>query len=334
MHLAFRESVLRESAQMDGRESRMIALWLHFLKDTGRPAGKLSNTELASRLMAAQAGGTSPVVLNVDKIGDLLKLQDVLKPEDVPKVLAAIERVAEDLGHTVSTKSPLPPSLEQRYAQSLPDDYRAVGFLAGDQFGSLADSLPGPWLFFYTRPINDKGDHKPEIRCHISVFGRAVEKSTWATFLQVSPDHQWTGYTFMRGLHLYIICTDEKNTETAFFIVNVPLKKDHFRFAGVGAVLLQPPRRHQPVGGIVCFGQPLTKPKNDLEAEAISLAMTRGQVSKDQEEVLRQIIPRAIYENKEQLRAEHAALCKYLEENTTINGDEDFSLASLLVSWP
>lgn len=314
---------------------RQIALLLYYLKDVLRPPGrnKLSDGALAEKLNAAQ-GSPPRCRLHTNKVGGLLKRTWGLKDDEIEPLLRAIEVVARGSGSSIAANDP-PAWLETKYGGKLPPESQGSSALGGDNFGPHAYTLPGAWRFFYVRPIDDAGKRKPEIRSTITIFGPATRDTKSTTFIQLSRHYQWLGTAFIRGSHLYILGGDEGSNETFLFVLNVPQKKEGLRFAGVGALLLQPPRYHQPVGGIVCFGEPLRTAAtlSAAQKEAIDSAMNEGRILKRYESAIRSLVKRPIYTSKKLFRDDFTSLCDYMEKEVVINGTTNFPLTSLLVSW-
>jgi hypothetical protein len=300
--------------------------------------GKLSDGQLAILLNEAHAEHERRVTFDGKKINDIVHAKTLgLAAKEQDEILDAFQALIDQYALPISTEGGLPSWIEDRYSTELPEIFRQrePPPPAGEPLGQLAISLPGAWHFFYIRPVDEEGEQNPEIRHLVAVFGRARPDSTWMSFLLISSEHHYRGYSFAHEYHVYTVCTEERRTESAFFILNKPALRDNYMFAGVGTALIQPPRRHEPVAGIVCFGMRIGPETalSDEQKEAIRLAMESDRLSKENENNLRKAITQTRYVKVDDLRRDYPDLVKYVE-SIEVDGEQKFPLqASLRLRW-
>jgi len=327
--------------------ARKIAYLIQYLKSELKPLkeqlggsrGNLSDQALAQLLNTVQGRRHEAFSFDAKKVNDIWNARALnISAVEQAQILRAVELLVRRHKLAIDLDDELPPWLEEKYASELPDIFRAkeMRIPPGDHLGSHAVNLPGAWQLFYVRPLDNDGQPKPEIRCQLAIFGRAQPESTATSFLLITRAHQWRGHAILHDAYLYITCTEERGADTSFIIVNAPKRVDDYMFAGIAMTLIQPPRRHAPLAGILCFGQPIRSVTLTEEQEnAVHQAMENGRVSKEQQAVLRNVVKDISYkgEDNKQFSADYPALSKYMEA-IEINGERNRLLQSLRISWP
>jgi hypothetical protein len=327
--------------------ARKIAYLILYLKDElktlkhqlGGSRGNLSDQALAQLLNTAQAHRPGALSFDAKRINDIWNGKALnASSEEQAAILQALRLLMRRQKLDLALLDEFPIWMEEKYASQLPEIFCSTDARSpeGEHLGSHAVSLPGAWLLFYVRPLDDDGSPTPVIRCQLAVFGRARPESTSTRFFLLSKGHRWAGHAVLHESYLYITCTEHRGRDTAFLVINAPRRSDDYMFAGLALTLIQPPRRHAPLAAVSCFGQPVDSDSLDeAQHEAIHQATESGRISSEHESALRSIVKPTTYKADEtmQFRTDYPPLSKYLDA-VEINGRLKDLTQSLRISWP
>jgi hypothetical protein len=327
--------------------ARKIAYLILYMKDElkslkhqlGGSRGNLSDQALAQLLNTAQAHRPGALSFDAKRINDIWNGKALnASSEEQAAILQALRILMRRQKLDLALLDEFPIWMEEKYASELPEIFRSADVRSpeGEHLGSHATSLPGAWLLFYVRPLNDAGKPEPVIRCQLALFGRARPESTSTKFMLLSKGHRWAGHAVLHESYLYITCTEQRGRDSAFIIINAPRRSDDYLFAGLALTVIQPPRRHAPLAAVPCFGQPVNADNlDDAQHEAIHQATESGRVSSEIESALRSILKPTTYkaDGDKQFRADYPALATYLD-SVEINGRLKDLAQSLRISWP
>jgi len=320
---------------------RIAAAFNYLQEALGSPNG----SKVAVRTLAVELnkGDVSGQLFKAHKIYQF-KSGTYVPPENIQEEWRRrIEEFSRSKGLQASSLEKLSDQFLARYGKpsKISTPVRNEFLFAGDHIDH-PDILCGAWRFFYISPVDRQSDPKPEIRGVLAIFRKTDDAQNRVSVQMISGSTHWVGYAFSFELHLYIVCTAEQKTETAFFVVNKPNRTQRQFVAGLGTALERGDTLMHPAMGVICCGEKVF-PRIDLAEAQYEQTLSEGLgaslerliagefISSEDDQIIREHF-KVTYKNLKIFADHHPHLHDYLRKHIRLR-KKPISMQSLLLQW-